>query len=284
MRLTDSASGLVEWAVERALTDDGLLRLANRRLLPRAINFGGGPAFSALGWHNLDEAGPCEAAFRFSPDCRVPLPDVSVSTVYSSHTLEHLDAPTVDRVLAEAWRILRSAGRLVIKLPDFDRTLECWRNGDASFFRDELWNFNAVTPTWPTRGIEDTLERRASMIFCGFWNDEYGDHFSGRINSHPGAYHGPAVVDEEELDTLVGDRTPAQISAYLRDSVQQKETSFKFNHQNAWGRAELRSLLDRSGFDVVTSDKNVAAVCCADIPDIRSMFEQSSYTVAVARK
>lgn len=276
-------SAPLEWAIGRVTPVDRLVRLVNRKLAPQAVNFGGGPAFSAIGWLNLDEAGGCGAAFHFSPDCRVPLPDASVHTAYTSHTIEHLDSPTVERVLSEARRILRPGCRLVIKIPDFDRALECWRAGDASFFRDELWGLGAVTPTWASRGIEDSLSRRASMIFCGFWNRQYGDHFSGRINSHPHAYHGPAVVGEDELHSLIKDRTPAQISAYLRESVARNESGFKFNHQNAWSRDELAALLDRLGFEIVTTDKKIIAAGCADISDIRAMYEQSSYTVAIAR-
>lgn len=270
--------------VIQSMPAEQVIELVHQRFVPRAINLGGGPNFVELGWYNLDEAAACQSGFTFSPDCQIPLPAASLHTVYTSHTIEHLDSPTVDRLLAEARRILRPDGRLVIKIPDFDRALACWRSGDASFFRDELWNFDAVSHTWRARGIDDTLARRASMIFCGFWNAEYGDHFSGRISPHPQAYHGPAVVAERELEQLRFDHTPGQISAYLRESVSRTETAFKFNHQNAWGREELASLLDRAGFSVITSDKAVAAICCADIPDIRAMYEQSSYTVAVARE
>lgn len=269
--------------VIEGLPADRALEIVHQRFAPRAVNLGGGPNFVELGWRNFDEAAR-GSGFTFSPDCQIPLPAASVHTVYTSHTIEHLDNPTVDRLLAEARRVLCPAGRLVIKIPDFDRVLACWRSADASFFRDELWNFDAVTHLWHARGIEDTLARRASMIFCGFWNEEYGDHFSGRINRHPRAYHGPAVVPVDELERLRFAHTPGQISAYLRESVLRTETAFKFNHQNAWGRDELAALLARVGFSVVTSDKAVAAVCCADIPDIRAMYEQSSYTVAVARE
>lgn len=272
-----------EWAVQRVTSVDRLVRLVNPKLPPLAVNFGGGPAFSALGWLNLDAANADGTAFQFSPHCRAPLLDASVHTVYSSHTIEHLDTPTVERVLSEARRILRPGCRLVIKIPDFDRTLECWRKREESFFRDELWNFNAVSPTWPSRGIADTLDRRASMIFCGFWNREYGDHFSGNIHSHPAAYHGPAVVGEDELQELIRSHAPGQISAYLRESVLRSETDFSFNHQNAWSREELAALLDRAGFEIATTDKAVVVLCCSDIPGIREMYEQSCYAVAIAK-
>lgn len=277
-------SAPLRWVIARAVPNERLIRFANRRFAPRAVNLGGGPAFRALGWHNLDEAGAGGTGFRFTPDCHIPFPAECMHTVYTSHTIEHLDGPTVARLLVESRRILRPEGRLVVKIPDFDRALEAWKDRDPSFFRDEIWNFNAVSPTWRNRGIDDTLSRRASMVFCGFWNREYGDHFSGQVNFGSGAYHGPAIVAEDELQELIRDRTPSQISAYLKEAVLRSEATFKFNHQNAWSRGELADVIERSGFEVVTFDKAVVASCCADIPDIRAMYEQSTYAVAVVKR
>lgn len=48
-----------------------------------------------------------------------PFPTGSASCIEASHVLEHLDRPF--RVMAEFHRILRSGGRLVVKLPHFSR-------------------------------------------------------------------------------------------------------------------------------------------------------------------
>lgn len=39
-----------------------------------------------------------------------------------------------------------------------------------------------VVWSWASKDIEDTFENRLAMMFCGYWNKEFGDHFSGRIN------------------------------------------------------------------------------------------------------
>ncbi len=195
--------------------------------------------------------------------------------MYASHVLEHLNGLTVNRVLSETRRVMRESGRLIIKIPDFDEALDCWRRNDPSFFADALWNYDAVVPTWANRKIPDRLDYRAAMLFCGFWNDEYGDHFSGRILKNPSAYHGPPVV--EFLRNLVADHTPSQISAKLRAHVVAMEKSYHFNHQSAWSREELSNLLAAHGFQVQSFDKASIMSGCTDIPGIESMRDQSVY-------
>ena len=40
----------LEWAVGSFMPDQHLVRVLNQRLIPQAVNFGGGPEFSALGY------------------------------------------------------------------------------------------------------------------------------------------------------------------------------------------------------------------------------------------
>jgi hypothetical protein len=246
------------------------------------VNLGGGPGFCEPGWLNLDEVASAGSPtpFQFTPTCTLPLPDASVHTVYTSHAIEHLPTETVERLLVEAQRVLRPSGRLVIKIPDFDRVLACWRRGEADFFSDALWWFHTVTPTWAARGVADCIDSRVAMLFCGFWNDAYGDHFSGQVQNHPGAYHGPAVVSRDELHHLFSTCTPTEISARLREAVLRTEVGAHFNHQNAWSRAELRELLERFGFRVLSMDPDTVQSACADIPDIAVMNTQSTYCLA----
>jgi len=258
-----------------------VLRL-NRGYPPVAVNLGGGPNFSEIGWLNLEEvaseANP--VPFKFTPTCSFPLPDASVHTVYTSHALEHLETETVNRLLTEAHRVLTPNGRLVIKIPDFDRVLDCWKRKELDFFSDSLWGFNAVTYTWGSRGVPDNIESRVAMIFCGFWNDAYGDHFSWQVHQNAEAYHGPAVVSPDVLQDLLLNGTPAEISSRLREHVVASEASIHFNHQNAWSRLELQEVLAKFGFRVLSMDTPTVLTGCADIPDIAVMSTQSTYCLA----
>lgn len=257
------------------------IRMANAVLPTAAVNIGGGSEFAEFRWLNLDGAvGPANPRpFAFTPECRLPLRDASVDTVYSSHCLEHLDDATVARVLAEARRVVRADGRLVIKLPDFDRALTCWRAGDASFFDEDRWGLRRLKSLWPVKGVADSLDSRASMVFCGFWNDEYGQHFGERA-SREGAYHGPATMPAAQLAAVRDRCSPHEVAASLRAWVVAHESSFHFNHQNAWSREELRVLIEAAGFAVQTFEPEDVLRLAGDVPGIGAARDESLYCLA----
>lgn len=256
-------------------------RVAQKLRKPNFINIAGGPNFHAHQWLNLEvvQSKFNPKPFELSPDCQFPVAEGSIHTVYTSHCLEHLDVPTVFRVLAEVYRVLKSDGRLIIKIPDFDEVLERWQKRDATFF-DERWDYKSATYTWNSRQIPDCLDYRAAMLFCGFWNEEYGDHYSGKILQNEFAYHGPPVVRIEFLQNLMKNHTPSQISAELREVVLKNEKGFTFNHQNAWSRQEFETLLIQTGFRIKSFDKEFIIANCKYIPGMNAMKDQSIYCLA----
>ncbi len=153
-------------------------------LFPRPyLNLGGGPNFAAFKWDNLDgargERNP--DPYQFHAECALPYQDGSKSVVYSSHFLEHVDPATARRVLAEARRILKPSGTLVLKLPDFDKVIEKWREGDKAYFGYPNTGMDDIVPSWASHGVPDTVDYRATQVFCGYWNNAWGDHFSREI-------------------------------------------------------------------------------------------------------
>jgi SAM-dependent methyltransferase len=183
------------------------------------LNIGGGPLFDEVGWVNLEgSASEINAyPFFFSETCIFPIPSGVVSTVYSSHCLEHLNDGTVDRVLQEAKRVLNFNGRLILKLPNFELTKASWAEGDANFFKE--WSLEELLPLWRAAGIEDSLTNKASMIFCGYWNKSYGDHFSRKISFIGDAYHGPAKAPKEEVERLLSSPGCHSIASWLVNYV-----------------------------------------------------------------
>jgi len=144
-------------------------------------------------------------------------------------------------------------------------------------FRNELWGFDSVLHTWKNRNVEDCLDYRAAMVFCSFWNDDYGDHYSQRISNNDNAYHGPPAVDIKFLRDLIEEHSPSQICAELRKVVMQDEKDYHFNHCNAWSRSELEHLLVSADFEVVTFEKEIILNELRHIPGIEEMKEQSIY-------
>ena len=245
------------------------------------LNLGGGSTFHHPGWVNLEAVASASNPFpfSFSRTCVFPLPSSVVQLVYSSHCLGRLDDQTVEHVLREARRVLSPKGYLLLKSPDFELVKQAWRTNDSSFFRDQ-WGLESVIPTWQERSVEDNIDNRAAMIFCGFWNKVYGDHFARRINFSKGGYHGPPVVPHGRVAAMLSNLSSHNIAKELSDLVRAEELDYTFNHQNAWDKADLEELLIRTGFTVKTFGASDICRIYSDIPKIMEMREISMYCVA----
>ena len=244
------------------------------------VNIGGGPEWSSpLGWINFEEVTSPKNphSFKLYPNCIFPLEDQSVKIIYSSHAFEHLDTPTLYRVLSESHRVLEKDGVLLIKVPDFDRALDCWLRRDPSFFGAE-WAIESVTPLWAKMGICDCLDHRAAMIFCSYSNKAMGNLFSPAPCPDPTkAYFGPAIMSVKELRALIQNRTPSQITKELSRAILSKDPTAQLIHQNAWSREEFKELLQKFGFTLVTFDKEKILDTYYPIPGIREMYHQTMF-------
>jgi hypothetical protein len=245
------------------------------------LNIGGGPNFCAPGWMNLDGAASQKNPypFLFSPNCTFPIPSGVVGLIYSSHCLEHLDDNSVERVLVESRRVISSGGLILLKLPDFEMVKKCLLVGKKSFF--DQWDIESILPFWKNSGVPDNIENRASMIFCGYWNESYGDHFSGRVARNTlDAYHGPAKISKEKIWDLMKLNSCHAISAHLVNFINESQINHSFNHQNAWNADELEAILNKSGFRVETFDKEIICKKFNDVPGILEMKDISLYCLA----
>jgi hypothetical protein len=284
VRLIRDISTLRGNALDQAL-GIAVTALFNRSHAPTAVNIGGGPNFQAPFWRNFDGVSspanpqPC----IFSPQTQLPVQEGSVELVYSSHCIEHLDDQTVEQLMREARRIINKRGYLLLKIPDFEYALECWNSGDERFFSDENWNLQSCSPFLAKRGFAWDLDYRAAMIFCGFWNEEHGNHFDRNVVPDPAAYHGPPVAPREYIRSALSNSSPHEVSARLTDWIRKHEPTYTFNHQNAWSRAELQTLLERNGFEVCSFDREVIVRRFADLPTIHEMRELSLYCAAIPK-
>jgi predicted SAM-dependent methyltransferase len=95
------------------------------------------------GWVNVD-LHPA-ADLRLDVRRRWPFPDGCASEVYAEHLFEHLAWPGEGRrFLAEAYRVLRSGGVLRLSVPDLERHVRAYAEGDEEFGRA----FAPFLPPW----------------------------------------------------------------------------------------------------------------------------------------
>ena len=248
---------------------------------PCKVNIGSGPCQFSGPWHGwklLDEIeAPNIKKVKFNARTYSPVASHSAELVYTSHHIEHVDSDTFNCELLEARRMLADNGFLLIKLPDYEHFLDAYRNN-----RYEVMLHKGIEPvicTWKSKGVSDTFLNRLSMMFCGYWNTYYGDHYCGpRHLNDPLAYHGPAILKETILCDMLESLTPKQIARELCNIAQAEKDFSAFNHQQAWSEAELIEDVELAGFSHVTSDKDrVISRFSAEIPDLTSLDDWSGY-------
>ncbi|MFC3225948.1 class I SAM-dependent methyltransferase [Marinibaculum pumilum] len=249
------------------------------------LNIGGGSSFVHPFWCNLDEVcHPCGGLqLKLSPEFVVPFADGSVDCAYSSHCLEHLDDPTVERVLSEIRRVLRPDGRFVLKLPDFDSIIHNLQQKKADYFQDPAWFFSDVVWSWDTRQIADTLENRFVYLLCGYWNQAWTEAAGGTVGNaiKLGAYNGPPRVAADEVWERTRTSTPHEIAAWLCERALSEAPDAHFNHRNAWSADELCQLLERHGLTPSRLSDETAVQRHEAIPDIGKYAHLSIYLEGV---
>ncbi|MDO8732910.1 MAG: hypothetical protein Q7L55_10140 [Actinomycetota bacterium] len=258
------------------------LRFRVKRLLTPAhnLNIGSGQR-RWPGWICLDEFHDLGTiSIVFDERSKFPVASNSMSLAYSSHFLEHIADEVVDQILRETFRCLQVGDGLLLKIPDFDMFLNAFCEG-----RHEVLDYigsESVAWTWATHQVEDTPANRLSMMFCGYMNEQYGTHFieiQGPRSS--GSYHGPVPMNQDELNDLLLHATSAHaLAKQLRERSLVLGEVFRFNHQNAWGRAELFALLREHGFEVEELDDLALAGFATRIPDLDQYRSWSIYVFA----
>ena len=94
----------------------------------KKINLGSGPTKGENGWTNIDLLDGADLNLDISSG--LPMPQDSIEMIYTSHFLEHLDYPTLCRVLKECHRVLRSGCALSICVPDASKFINAYIRND----------------------------------------------------------------------------------------------------------------------------------------------------------
>jgi hypothetical protein len=137
------------------------------------LNVGSGAA-RLDGWVNIDLA-PAELSMHLA--WGLPFTDASVEYLYVSHVLEHMYKEEARALLAESRRVLAPAGVLRVVVPDLEKCLRAYAEGDAEFFetRRRLWPRSSRLCTTP---LEFILKNAGTGIKPGrFWGHKHGYDF-----------------------------------------------------------------------------------------------------------
>lgn len=229
-------------------------------------------------WVCLDELNaPGVTKLSFSENSEFPIKEKTVSLFYSSHFFEHISDEVVCQVLSEMKKCALPGALFVLKIPDFSWFLEQHKYN----MKDSMNNkgVESVLWSWGANGVKDNFENRLAMMFCGYWTQAYGDHFSGDTNHHAeGAYHGPPKLPIEQTNQILANNAPHEITRELV-AFATKDTALKsFNHRNAWSEGEMVELLSKLGIKVLHTKRNLILDQFKEvIPDLESMHNWSAY-------
>ncbi len=246
----------------------------------RLINIGSGVR-DWKNWLLLDELShPAIYPYRSSEISTLPALPGTADLIYSSHHIEHINDQALNRLLIESHRVLSNEGYLLLKYPDYDWFSNEYMTGNTEFMKNK--GVESVLWSWKAKGVADSIENRLAMMICGYWNLDYGDHFSGQVSANDNAYHGPAILEATHLNSLLKTKPISEVCHIMRN-VALADPEFKaFNHQSAWSNAELVFRAEALGFRHFSSSKEFVFTRFGGlIPDLLSMSDWSSYQVFI---
>lgn len=100
------------------------------------LNVGAGPTWRKEGWSTLDHKVKENTDTVIQGEAiNINLEDLSCTTVFSSHMLEHIPHTQIEAVLFEFHRVLEEDGILRIVVPDMLKLARAYVNKDAEFFK-----------------------------------------------------------------------------------------------------------------------------------------------------
>lgn len=219
------------------------------------LNIGGGN-FQKENWMNFDirysNLKKGQFLFDLSKKIKFPLEDNSLSYVYTSHCLEHLQDDVVDYILHESYRILKPGGRILIKLPDFEGVVDAYRNKDYTFFANR-WAIESLEELMSSHNIEINLKTYMLLIFASYRDfgssSVYGDKSIGK-------FIGPPNITKEEVDYALDTMSIKDFSKFAVNKI--PKFAHDVIHLNAFTPYELQKRMERKGFRYITHSRQTA--------------------------
>jgi hypothetical protein len=240
VRVARTVGRPVKAGLARLLAHPAARRVLTRNYTSGRVAFGERNGYRVLaGWLTLDTA-DADVAHDLRSGRPCPLPDASQSVVYSSHMIEHLDPPSLERFLAEVHRILVPGGWVRLEAPDATKLVRAYARGDDAFFAPF---------------VADNLR-----LLChgrGFAPAYGTTHvaFVGSLSSYiEGGIHVPVLCERNEVERRVA-RMPLDEFGDWCVSLQTAEQYRSGGHINPVHFAKLAALLGACGFTAVRASK-----------------------------
>lgn len=120
-------------------------------------------------WHTLDVGGTCDSKVCWGEQT-LPFEDESFDWVYASHVLEHVAWWNVKEALKEAYRVLKTNGRLTIWVPDVHKIMNIYDQDENQLLKlEESWDCGSLNST------KDPWIYANARIFWGARPNELGE-------------------------------------------------------------------------------------------------------------
>ena len=148
------------------------------------IQIGGGDHM-IKDYFNIDIVSPADLIHDIRKG--IPLPDNSISFIFTEHLLEHLDYPkSVKKLIGECYRVLKQSGKLVVGVPDSEIMILAYVKKDMKFY-------NKLMKSWYSkRDIKKDINTYIDLLNLHF-RDQYKNK---KYSQHLWAY------DKEKLSSL----------------------------------------------------------------------------------
>jgi arsenite methyltransferase len=164
----------------------------------------------AIAEHRERTPGAAPTEFRAGDAVELPYPDASFDVAVSTQVYEYVE--DMPAALAEARRVLRPGGRLLVLDTDWDSVV--WRSSDRDRMRRVLaaWDEHLADPHLPVRltglltdaGFTLTLRTTIPILNAGFDSDTYSAGLIGFISNFVAGRQG---VTEDEARAWADDLT-----------------------------------------------------------------------------
>ena len=151
----------------------------------------GGRYFFRRHWRVLDfpskhyrfMKGVVDYEYDLTSEKPFPFEDDSVSFIYSSHTLEHIPQEYCSFIFSELFRVLKKDGVVRLTMPDFDKTVEAYKNNNEYYFH--LYSGKNISEKFLVN-FASYLKHRVSPQelrekFTSLSKEEFGNHFTSLI-------------------------------------------------------------------------------------------------------